>query len=32
VSDLEDLDRTLHERLDAIGPEPRAMLLHAPSS
>ena len=28
MSDLEDLDRTLRARLDAIGPEPPAMLLH----
>ena len=28
MDDLEDLDRTLRERLDAIGPEARAILLH----
>jgi hypothetical protein len=28
VDDLEDLDRTLRDRLDAIGPEARAVLLH----
>ena len=28
VADLEDLERTLRDRLDAIGPAPRAVLLH----
>ena len=28
MDDLEDLDRTLRDRLDAIGPEARAILLH----
>ena len=28
MDDLEDLDRTLRARLDAIGPEARAILLH----
>ena len=28
MSDLTDLDRTLPDRLDAIGPAPRAVLLH----
>jgi hypothetical protein len=28
MDDLEDIDRTLRERLDAIGPEARAILLH----
>jgi hypothetical protein len=28
MSDLTDLEHTLRDRLDAIGPEPRAMLLH----
>ena len=28
MDDLEDVDRTLRARLDAIGPEARAILLH----
>ena len=28
MSDLTDLERTLRDRLDAIGPAPRAVLLH----
>ena len=28
MDDPEDLDRTLRERLDALGPEARAILLH----
>jgi hypothetical protein len=28
MDDLEELDHTLRERLDAIGPEARAILLH----
>ena len=28
MSDLTDLERTLRDRLDAIGPEPRAILQH----
>ncbi len=28
MENLEDLDRTLRDRLDAIGPEARAVLLH----
>ena len=28
MTDLEDLERTLRDRLDAIGPEPRAILQH----